>query len=140
MGSLLSITEVHEGSVLGSVKINELRKRFEKAQKKVSLNIEKNKTNRQKPTVKDLFDMQERNATLTQLVSEIHSRNSHDKLDRDILRKLENQLKRYQDETQKMTDLFGPRIKTRKYVSKKVPNVPKVPKVSKRRNVKKEDE
>ena len=135
MGSLLS-TEIHEGSVLGSVKINELRKRFEKAEKKVSLNLEKNKTNRQKPTVKDLFDMQERNAALTKLVSEIYSRNSHDKLDRDILRKLENQLKRYQSETQKMTDLFGPRIKTRKYVKKS--EISGEIKVPKKRKVKKE--
>jgi hypothetical protein len=128
MGSLLSITEIHEGSVLGSVRINDMRKRFEKAHKKVSLNIEKSKTTKQKPTVKDLFAMQERNASLTQLVSEIRSRNSHDKLDRDILRKLENQLKKYQEETQKMTDLYGPKNITRR---KNIPKVSEVPKIEK---------
>lgn len=119
MGSLLSTTEIHEGSVLGSIRIDGLRKKFEKAEKKVYLNIEKNKMDRSKPTIKNLFDMQERNSALQNLVMEIRSRNSHDKLDRDILRKLDDQLKGYQIETQKMTDLFGPRIKTRKYIKKK---------------------
>lgn len=101
MGSYFSI-EIPDGSVLGSKRINEYRKKFELAVAKV----EKNNVNKN-PTLKNLFDLQERNAWLQNLIKEIRSMNSSDKLDKDILKKLEDMLKKYQAETQKMSDKFG---------------------------------
>jgi hypothetical protein len=132
MGALLS-TEIPQGSVLGSVKVNNLRVKFEKALKKVELSSLKNKKN---PTIKYLFDMQERNAALEKLINEIQKHNSNDRLDRDILGKLESSLKKYKEETQKVSDAFGSKNGSRKKKLPKDLKDLKDPKIKKSKDIK----